>query len=97
MDSPELLGAGEINLVLSIENDHNKQPIWPGSSYSIQLAQYTILAKPNHPAMSTLVDTVISNLQTLMKTKAGTGPGSNTFEEVMANTGPFVFTDVMMR
>jgi mannosyltransferase OCH1-like enzyme len=93
--SPDSLPS--VNLVLGIENDHNKQPIWPGSTYSVQLAQYTILAKPNHPALITLVDKVSENLRLLMETKTGKGPASNTFEEVMSNTGPFVFTDVMMK
>ncbi|EPE35072.1 hypothetical protein GLAREA_10768 [Glarea lozoyensis ATCC 20868] len=85
-----------VNMVVGIENDHNKQPIWPGSPYSVQLAQYTILAKPNHPAMVTLVDRVSENIRSLMASKAGANP-SNTFEEVMTTTGPFVFTDVMMK
>ena len=82
------------NLVVGVENDKHKRPIWPGSPYSIQLAQYTMLAKPNHPAIVTLVDRVASNLAHLFEGKQS--PDRVTFEEVMSTTGPFAFTKVMM-
>ncbi|KAI0813830.1 nucleotide-diphospho-sugar transferase [Xylaria sp. FL0064] len=82
------------NLVVGVENDKHKRPIWPGSPYSIQLAQYTILAKPNHPAIVTLVDRVVNNLARLFENKK---PSDRvTFAEVMSTTGPFAFTEVMM-
>ncbi|KAK3292906.1 nucleotide-diphospho-sugar transferase [Chaetomium fimeti] len=83
-----------VNLVVGIENDHHKKPIWPGSPYSVQLCQYTVLAKPAHPAVRVLVDQVAGNLQRLVHDK-GTG-GAVTFEDVMATTGPFAFTKVLM-
>ncbi|KAK4243160.1 alpha-1,6-mannosyltransferase HOC1 [Corynascus novoguineensis] len=83
-----------VNLVIGIENDHHKQPIWPGSRFSVQLCQYTVLAKPGHLAVKVLVDQVVSNLQHLINTEA---PGTRiTFEDVMSTTGPFVFTKVLM-
>lgn len=82
------------NLVVGIENDHHKHPIWPNLPYSVQLAQYTILAKPGHPALLKLIDQVCSNLAGLLLTKA---PGEDiTFEDVMATTGPFAFTKALM-
>ncbi|OTB10638.1 glycosyltransferase family 32 protein [Daldinia sp. EC12] len=82
------------NLVVGIENDHHKRPIWRGSPYSVQLAQYTILAKPHHPAITKLVDRVKENLEKLFQSKK---PGGIvTFEDVMATTGPFAFTEVLM-
>ncbi|KAI1468962.1 glycosyltransferase family 32 protein [Daldinia caldariorum] len=82
------------NLVVGIENDHHKRPIWRGSPYSVQLAQYTILAKPHHPAIAKLVERVKENLKTLLQSKK---PGEAiTFEDVMATTGPFAFTEVLM-
>jgi alpha 1,6-mannosyltransferase len=83
-----------VNLLIGIENDHHKRPIWPGSPYSVQLAQYVVLAKPNHPAIKTLVDQVTSALQLLSETKTTTD--TITFEDVMGTTGPFAFTKVMM-
>jgi mannosyltransferase OCH1-like enzyme len=83
-----------VNLVIGIENDHHKQPIWPGSPYSIQLCQYTILAKPGHPVIHTLVELVTRSLKELIEPQT---PGAIfTFEEVMSTTGPFIFTKVMM-
>ncbi|KEY74288.1 hypothetical protein S7711_00445 [Stachybotrys chartarum IBT 7711] len=83
-----------VNLVIGIENDHHKRPIWPGSPYSVQLCQYTILAKPNHPAIGALVDQVTAALQALTESKQAGEAVS--FEEVMATTGPFAFTKAMM-
>ncbi|OBT54075.1 hypothetical protein VE04_10352 [Pseudogymnoascus sp. 24MN13] len=85
---------GSVNLVIGIENDHHKKPIWPGSPYSVQLCQYTILAKPGHPAIQRLVEQVTKALLELVESKK---PGATfTFEDVMSTTGPFVFTRVMM-
>ncbi|KAH8169664.1 glycosyltransferase sugar-binding region containing DXD motif domain-containing protein [Sarocladium implicatum] len=84
----------DVNLVIGIENDHHKQPIWPKSPYSVQLCQYTVLAKPNHPALKTLVDQVTHGLETLLSNKK---PGQAvTFAEVMGTTGPFAFTKALM-
>ncbi|KAI0400856.1 nucleotide-diphospho-sugar transferase [Xylaria palmicola] len=85
---------GAANLVVGIENDKHKRPIWPGSPYSVQLAQYCVLAKPGHPAVATLVDRVARNLERLFE---GRNPTDKvTFAEVMSTTGPFAFTEVLM-
>ncbi|KAH7228304.1 nucleotide-diphospho-sugar transferase [Fusarium oxysporum] len=85
---------GSVNLVVGIENDHHKQPIWPGSPYSVQLCQYSVLAKPNHPAIKTLVNQVAEDLKKLLESKQ---PGEAvSFEDVMSTTGPFAFTKVLM-
>ncbi|KAI1855414.1 hypothetical protein JX266_000279 [Neoarthrinium moseri] len=83
-----------VNLVIGIENDHEKKPIWDGVPYSVQLSQYTMLSKPGHPVFVTLVDEVSRNLRKLLDLK-GTRD-SITFEEVMSTTGPFAFTKVVM-
>jgi mannosyltransferase OCH1-like enzyme len=80
-----------VNLVVGIENDHHKQPIWPNSPYSVQLCQYTLLAKPNHPAMRKVVDQVTQGLLYTLDR-----PGRFSFEDVMGTTGPFVFTQILM-
>lgn len=85
---------GRVNLVVGIENDHHKQPIWAGSPYSVQLCQYTVLAKPGHPAIERVVTETMSGLQELSKSRS---PGRViTFEDVMSTTGPFLFTKVLM-
>ncbi len=83
------------NLVVGIENDHHKAPIWPGSPYSVQLAQYTILAKPGHPALTRLVEEVTENLNRLLASKASREQ-IITFADVMVTTGPFAFTKALM-
>ena len=96
---------GQVNLVVGVENDHRKSPIWPGSPYSVQLAQYAVLAKPGHPAVGVLVEEVARGLERLVGEKGlgtgrggggGAGGGKVTFEDVMGTTGPFVFTRVLM-
>lgn len=82
------------NLVVGIENDKHKRPIWQGSPYSVQIAQYTILAKPNHPAIINLVHRVMENLGRLFESKAPGDPIR--FEDVMSTTGPFAYTQVLM-
>jgi mannosyltransferase OCH1-like enzyme len=83
----------QVNLVIGIENDHHKRPIWPNLPYSVQLCQYTVLAKPNHPAIRTLVEHVRKGLEELISHKEG---APITFEDVMSTTGPFAFTQVLM-
>ena len=82
------------DLVVGIETDHHGQPIWPDAPYSVQLCQYSVLAKPGHPALARLVAQVAGDLRQLLGSKA---PGEEvTFEEVMATTGPYAFTRVLM-
>jgi mannosyltransferase OCH1-like enzyme len=86
---------GRVNLVVGIETDHHKRPVWSGLPYSVVLAQFAVLAKPGHPALRVLVDRVVADLERLMDRKR---PGDAiTFEDVMATTGPFQFTDVLMQ
>ncbi|KAI6082403.1 nucleotide-diphospho-sugar transferase [Hypoxylon rubiginosum] len=91
---PEKYQTSRVNLVIGIENDHHKRPIWRNSPYSVQFAQYCVLAKPHHPAIGVLIEKVEQNLDGLLGSKA---PGERvSFEEVMSNTGPFVFTNILM-
>lgn len=60
----------------------------------MQLCQYTVLAKPNHPAIRSVVDQVTKGLQDLLSTK--NPAGLVTFEDVMGTTGPFAFTKALM-
>ncbi|KAK4450988.1 alpha-1 6-mannosyltransferase HOC1 [Podospora aff. communis PSN243] len=83
-----------VNLVVGIEKDGNKQPIWPGLPYSVQLCTYTVLAKPGHPAIRAVVDEVAQNLGRVIGSKAVGGAAA--FEEVMSTMGPLVFTRVLM-
>ncbi|KAI4601185.1 hypothetical protein KJ359_012373 [Pestalotiopsis sp. 9143b] len=83
-----------VNMVIGIENDHEKRPIWEGIPYSVQLAQYTMLANPGHPIFATLVDEVSNNLRRLMRSKVSYQYLD--FEDVMTATGPFAFTKAVM-
>ena len=58
-----------VNLVVGIENDHHGRPIWPGSPYSVQLAQYVMLAKPGHPALLAALNRACANLRALLEAK----------------------------
>jgi alpha 1,6-mannosyltransferase len=85
----------KVNLVVGIEADHHKKSVLPGvSPHSVALAQFTILAKPGHPAIRVLVERVLDNLESLMT--ARTPGGKITFNDVMTTTGPFAFTQALM-
>jgi mannosyltransferase OCH1-like enzyme len=47
--------ADKVNFVVGIENDHKGGRIWPTVPYTVQLAQYTVLAKPGHVVMARLM------------------------------------------
>lgn len=86
---------GKVNLVVGIETDHHKEPVWSGLPYSVVLAQFVVLAKPGHPALRVLVERVAASLRELLTRKQPRGV--ITFEDVMATTGPFMFTDVLFQ
>lgn len=82
------------NIVVGMERDHGSEPIWEGLPYSVQLAQYVVLAKPRHPTIEKLVDVTEQNIVDLLVAKR---PGENmTFADIMGATGPWVFTKVFM-
>ncbi|KAI0177372.1 hypothetical protein BJ166DRAFT_599891 [Pestalotiopsis sp. NC0098] len=59
-----------VNMVIGIENDHERRPIWQGIPYS----HNTMPAKPGHPIFVSLVDQVSNNLRRLMRLKAPCRP-----------------------
>ncbi len=58
--------ANRTNLVVGIENDHKGGAIWPGVPYTVQLAQYAVLAKPGHVAMARLIERVCGKLREML-------------------------------
>jgi len=55
--------ANRTNFVVGIENDHNGDEIWPSVPYTVQLAQYAVLAKPGHVTMARLIERVCNKLR----------------------------------
>jgi mannosyltransferase OCH1-like enzyme len=56
----------KVNLVVGIENDHKGQRIWPTVPYTVQLAQYVVLAKPGHIVMAKLIERVCDSLRKII-------------------------------
>ena len=82
------------NIVIGIERDHNKKPIWENLPYSVQLAQYVVLAKPHQLTFDKLVRLTEQNIMDLLVAKH---PGeSMTFSDIMGATGPGAFTKIFM-
>lgn len=79
------------SLVVGIERDYPKGPLWSKSPYPIQLCQYAMLAKPDHPAMKSVVENVTQNIMALEETQT-----HFTDDDVVRTTGSFAFTQVLM-
>jgi alpha 1,6-mannosyltransferase len=83
---PELVdGTG---LVMGVEYDAQGEEIRGDSTLPVQLCQWTIMAKPNHPVMQQVVQTVVGKLEKDMRTDGGIPNGS--FDYVLETTGPRV-------
>lgn len=63
--------ADSVNFVVGIENDHKDGLIWPTVPYTVQLAQYIVLAKPGHVRMARLIERVCNRLRELIDTRGG--------------------------
>jgi mannosyltransferase OCH1-like enzyme len=63
--------ADKVNFAVGIENDHKGGRIWPTVPYTVQLAQYTVLAKPGHVVMARLIERVCDKLRELMDSRGG--------------------------
>ena len=82
------------NIIIGVERDHNKDRIWDDQPYSVQLAQFVMMAKPGHPIIEELVKLTEKNLRKLVaEHHAGE---SASFPDIMGTTGPWTFTKIFM-
>lgn len=84
----------KVNIIIGVERDHNKDRIWSDQPYSIQLAQFVMMAKPGHPIIENLVQLTEKNLRKLVAAKKASESAS--FPDIMGTTGPWTFTKVFM-
>lgn len=64
--------------------------------YRVGFASWTIMTKPNHPAMEHVVQSVVSNLHALAETQNTTVTDIQpTYEDVIRNTGPRAFSQAI--
>lgn len=94
---PSWLNPSDVGLVVGIEADPD-QPDWhKWYARRIQLCQWTIQAKPGHPALRKLISAITQ--KTLARKKAGTlklgSEGKNRGGDIMEWTGPSIFTDTL--
>jgi hypothetical protein len=61
----------KVNSVVGIENDHKGGKIWPTVPYTVQLAQFTMLAKPGHVVLARLIERVCTKRRELIDAKGG--------------------------
>jgi mannosyltransferase OCH1-like enzyme len=62
--------------------------------YTVQFAQFLLLAKPNHPTIRELINQVNVNVQSLLDEKDPMDGFSE--DEIYEMSGPFIFTNVLM-
>lgn len=94
---PSWLNPNEVGLVVGIEADPD-QPDWQKwYARRIQLCQWTIQAKPGHPALRNLIAAITT--KTLRRKNAGTlqlgAEGKDRGGDIMEWTGPSIFTDTL--
>ena len=70
----------KVNFVVGIENDHKGGKIWPTVPYTVQLAQYSMLAKPGHVVLARLIERVCNKLRELIDAKRGKTARDNILE-----------------
>ncbi|KZF24346.1 glycosyltransferase family 32 protein [Xylona heveae TC161] len=88
--------AEDTNIVVGIEVDEPDGQKWSGWRYNYQFCQWTIMSKPGHPIIETVVDRVIKSLWDMADKQNTTLNRVKTFsEDVIATTGPGAFTDAV--
>lgn len=80
------------NIVLGIEIDKGQGPLWSGMPWSIQISQFTIMAKRNHPLIRRVVHDVQNGVETFLRQQGRDTLPQLFFDDVIGLTGPRVFT-----
>lgn len=100
---PPEFKESEINLVVGIEVDERgvTDPAeierW-GWAMNFQFVQWTVLARPEHPALSMAIDTVVKNVKALAETKDTTVSDLEMSNlEIIRTTGPGAFTTAVLK
>jgi alpha 1,6-mannosyltransferase len=89
---PENVPRKTIGLVVGIEADANRDDWEEWYSRRVQFCQWTIQAKPGHPA---LLETVARVTEEILRRKAHGALGQTDTKSVIELTGPAVWTDVV--
>ncbi|KAL9101721.1 MAG: hypothetical protein Q9163_003043 [Psora crenata] len=88
----------EANFVLGIEYDSFGNGRWLDWTLDLQLATWTILAKPGHWALEIAVEQAIRCLRRLARQQETTISEIKTgYREVLDTTGPAMFTEAVFR
>lgn len=93
---PELLNR--TNIVLGVESDKGVGVVWKGLPWKVSIAQFTIMAKPQHPLIRRVVETVQDSVGHFVAQRATeAGLPRLFFEDVDNLTGPRLFTNVVFQ
>lgn len=88
---PSSVPSNDVGLIVGIEADPDR-PDWADwYSRRIQICQWTIQAKPGHPALRQIIADI--TLDTLRMKKAGLLSSSRMDKSIVEFTGPAIFTD----
>ncbi|MCJ1225157.1 membrane-bound alpha-1,6- mannosyltransferase Initiation-specific [Toensbergia leucococca] len=91
---PEEVPRSTIGLIVGIEADPNRTDWHDWYSRRIQFCQWTIQAKPGHPALRDVVATITEDV--LRMKKAGILSMKKMDKSIVEFTGPAVWTDAIM-
>ena len=88
----------DTRVVIGVEFDRLDGPNWVQVHPDLQFCQWTIAASPGHALFSSMVESVISELQVFTKSQQTTFSELNvSVSEVMQLTGPAAWTDIVFR
>ncbi|KAH7021661.1 nucleotide-diphospho-sugar transferase [Macrophomina phaseolina] len=84
----------QTNIVIGVEIDKGRGQLWRDSPWTVQMSQFTIMAKANHPIIQRVVDNACRNIELFFNSTTDSN-GSYfhiSFDQVITLTGPKVFT-----
>lgn len=80
------------SIVLGIEIDKSQGPLWNEMPWTVQISQFTIMAKKNHPLIRRVVYEVQHGVEAFLRKQSRDTLPQLFFDDVIGLTGPRVFT-----
>lgn len=90
--------TNRVNIALGVEIDKGQGRLWRDMPWTVQMSQFTIMAKPNHPLLRHVVDSVGDNVSRFLEEHGTNGKLPRLFfDDVLGLTGPRIFTNAVFR
>ncbi|KAL1616961.1 hypothetical protein SLS56_011211 [Neofusicoccum ribis] len=86
------------NIVVGVEIDQRGGPLWRNVPWTVQMSQFTIMAKPRHPLIQRVVENVEKGVEQFFQQQGPDDiPPKVSFDDVIGLTGPRVFTTAVFQ